>query len=341
MRANFTKTTKDIIAKRVGYQCSNPSCRKLTCGPQMESEKFLMLGVAAHIIAASQNGPRSDHNVSFEARKGIENGIWLCQTCAKLIDNDPKEYDKKKLKRWKNDAEKFALNKIAEYSSAIVHDPILLEQLSTFARVRFEYSLPSQSKIINEEFIQEATYIIYSMIGCAYLRASNFLKRDRFVFALSLQIEPGKNKVNISGELTTHLTPFGYYFGLLADMLNKADINQIVEYLEGSPQLSLRIQPAIGNFIPYIISRVDPTVIRIIPNKDSFIFKNGLVTTSDLLTFLARSTLGGPLVIDDINDSASHEKIMKLLDKIEDGFDLTEVSISTHDPENWEINKFY
>jgi len=33
-RDEFTKETKDIVAKRVGLRCSNPNCRRPTSGPQ-------------------------------------------------------------------------------------------------------------------------------------------------------------------------------------------------------------------------------------------------------------------------------------------------------------------
>jgi hypothetical protein len=88
MRDDFDEKTKEILSRRVGLRCSNPNCRKLTNGPQTNPTKAINIGVAAHITAASQNGPRFDANMTPEERKSAENGIWLCQNCAKLIDND-------------------------------------------------------------------------------------------------------------------------------------------------------------------------------------------------------------------------------------------------------------
>jgi ssDNA-binding Zn-finger/Zn-ribbon topoisomerase 1 len=34
-------------------------------------------------------------------RRSIENGIWLCQTCAKLVDNDAERYTVDLLRKWK------------------------------------------------------------------------------------------------------------------------------------------------------------------------------------------------------------------------------------------------
>jgi ribosomal protein L37AE/L43A len=46
------------------------------------------IGVAAHISGAAPGGPRYDASMSSEARKSINNGIWLCANCARLVDGD-------------------------------------------------------------------------------------------------------------------------------------------------------------------------------------------------------------------------------------------------------------
>ncbi|CUH96430.1 hypothetical protein P22_2520 [Propionispora sp. 2/2-37] len=111
-RDNFDMTTKETLAKRVGFRCSNPNCRKLTSGPQIDSAGSINIGVAAHISAASLGGPRYDSQLTAEERKSIDNGIWLCQNCAKLIDNDPVLYSSDILLEWKHLSEKAALLEI-------------------------------------------------------------------------------------------------------------------------------------------------------------------------------------------------------------------------------------
>jgi hypothetical protein len=112
MRDDFTQQTLDILAKRVGIRCSNPDCRKLTTGPRSELAQVINIGVGAHITAASPGGPRFDLNLSSEERKSPNNGIWLCQNCAKLVDNDPDRYSIEILRRWKGFAESSALAEI-------------------------------------------------------------------------------------------------------------------------------------------------------------------------------------------------------------------------------------
>lgn len=111
-RDEFTKQTSDVLGKRVGIRCSNPNCRKLTTGPRSESPHIVNIGVAAHMTAAADGGPRFDSNLTPEQRSSPENGIWLCQNCAKLVDNDPARYTVELLRAWKSEAENAALAEV-------------------------------------------------------------------------------------------------------------------------------------------------------------------------------------------------------------------------------------
>ncbi|MGB3467751.1 MAG: hypothetical protein WBA74_20865 [Cyclobacteriaceae bacterium] len=106
IRDNFTFKTKQILAKRVGYLCSNPNCRRLTVGPSSNEVKSISLGVAAHISAASKKGPRFDPTISHSRRKHITNGIWLCFNCSVLIDRDENNFTSELLINWKSEAER-------------------------------------------------------------------------------------------------------------------------------------------------------------------------------------------------------------------------------------------
>ncbi len=118
IRDDFSVETKELLAKRVGMRCSNPNCRQLTSGPQEDPTKALNVGVAAHVAAASKGGPRYDARMTSEQRKAPENGIWLCQNCAKLVDNDAKRYPVDLLQEWKQLSEKAALLEIESPSRA-------------------------------------------------------------------------------------------------------------------------------------------------------------------------------------------------------------------------------
>lgn len=109
-RDDFSDTTKALLANRVCGRCSNPNCRKPTLGANTNPEKTINIGVAAHICAAADGGPRYDSAMTPAERKSSQNGIWLCQSCAKLIDSDPIKYSKELLYTWK---------KLAETTSAL------------------------------------------------------------------------------------------------------------------------------------------------------------------------------------------------------------------------------
>lgn len=107
-RDNFTNGTKELLAKRVGMRCSNPNCRKPTCGPKDNSAEILSIGVAAHISAAALGGPRYDPNITSNERRSPDNGLWLCQNCSKLVDSDDERYTVDLLRTWKSLSEEAA-----------------------------------------------------------------------------------------------------------------------------------------------------------------------------------------------------------------------------------------
>lgn len=115
-RDDFSSKTKDLLANRVGRRCSNPNCRRPTCAAATNPDKFTNIGVASHICAAANGGPRYDENMTPEDRKSFENGIWLCQSCSKLIDTDTTFYTKDLLLAWKEIAELYACTEVQTIS---------------------------------------------------------------------------------------------------------------------------------------------------------------------------------------------------------------------------------
>jgi len=154
MRDDFDNNTKDILAKRVGYRCSNPNCRKLTAGPQEDSSKAINIGVAAHITAASKKGPRFDANLTPIERKSIDNGIWLCQNCAKLIDNDEIRYNQDLLLRWKELSESAALLEIDGKSPN--GDKLITDDIEIIKFFSQCFDRPAFQDPFNNEYSMEA-----------------------------------------------------------------------------------------------------------------------------------------------------------------------------------------
>jgi hypothetical protein len=118
-RDNFTKPVRELLARRVGYRCSNPNCRILTAGPGDLAHGTVDVGVAAHITAAAKGGKRYNPNLSNVERKSAENGIWLCQIHAKLVDDAPDRFTIELLQEWKRLSEEAARLEIEEIDKGL------------------------------------------------------------------------------------------------------------------------------------------------------------------------------------------------------------------------------
>jgi hypothetical protein len=104
---NFSPKTKRDLSERVAYMCSNPYCRKLTIKPNADRNIAVRSGKACHIVSASPKGPRADETKSDEFVKSFKNGIWLCDICAREVDDNQNDYKIEQLLKWKSDAETY------------------------------------------------------------------------------------------------------------------------------------------------------------------------------------------------------------------------------------------
>lgn len=132
MRDDFSQKTKDILFRWARARCSNPECRKVTCEAHTEADKAINIGEAAHITAASPGSFRYDSTLSAEERKSADNGIWLCGTCAKLIDSDTQKYTVELLRKWKTIAEagdEREAARMADFDKMEKMMPALLEEM--------------------------------------------------------------------------------------------------------------------------------------------------------------------------------------------------------------------
>jgi len=145
---DFSYKTKRLLAQRVGYMCSNPECRALTCGPSKQSDKIIIAGVAAHITAASSGGPRYNPTLTKEERCGYDNGIWLCARHACVVDKDVSEYSVELLRSWKKKAENHAKKWLG---IPLGHIPILSRNLRRY--VFLAKSVIAGLRINNEDSI--------------------------------------------------------------------------------------------------------------------------------------------------------------------------------------------
>jgi hypothetical protein len=103
-RDDFTEAHKRILGDQVGWRCSNPECRASTKGPHSSDNRAIHVGVAAHIHAAAVGGPRFSATQTTDERSSLDNGIYLCETCAARIDRDVERYTAELLLQWKDRA---------------------------------------------------------------------------------------------------------------------------------------------------------------------------------------------------------------------------------------------
>ncbi|QEF98102.1 hypothetical protein Mal15_21490 [Stieleria maiorica] len=113
-RDDFSAPTKRTIAQRSGYVCAYPNCLAPTSGPALDGESAVNIGVAAHICAASENGPRYDPTMTEQERADAENGIWMCANHSTLIDRDDDKYTVDVLRDWKYEAEDRAMKMLGQ-----------------------------------------------------------------------------------------------------------------------------------------------------------------------------------------------------------------------------------
>ncbi len=155
MRDDFADPVKRAVAARVADRCSRPDCRATTSGPQVNPGKAINLGVAAHITAASAGGPRFDPALQPEERSSVDNAIWLCQNCAKLVDNDEARFPPDLLRGWKSNTEAEALSVVGQPigSTATQPDPAQLALMDQrFEMVRDDYKARGTPKLMIDTF---------------------------------------------------------------------------------------------------------------------------------------------------------------------------------------------
>lgn len=87
-RDDFSEKTKIELLIRAANLCSR--CKVFTVGSTYAGNRKNSIGVAAHICAAAsgRGAKRYDADQSKAERTHYDNGIWMCYSCSKLIDNE-------------------------------------------------------------------------------------------------------------------------------------------------------------------------------------------------------------------------------------------------------------
>jgi len=102
----FSTETKELVAYRAAYVCSNPDCLRLTAGPSLANASLkVKIGEAAHIVGEKPRSARHE-DLGDLVLNGINNALWLCASCHTAIDkNNGIDHPTSLLRKWKSDIE--------------------------------------------------------------------------------------------------------------------------------------------------------------------------------------------------------------------------------------------
>jgi len=159
--ANFTKATRDSLAREVANHCAFPGCPIPCFGPSHESPGSVSdTGIGCHIVAAA-DGPAARRvypTMSDEVRRSPENGIWCCTHHGKLIDADDATYTVEALRAWKALAIRRAqLSQMLARPALLSHDD---PDLNALAPMGLEVRKLAGSRArIRELFIESGAFL--------------------------------------------------------------------------------------------------------------------------------------------------------------------------------------
>lgn len=149
-------------------------------------------GDAAHIIAASPNGPQYDPSMSPMERSSIENGIWLCVVCARKIDHDQGAYPVELLREWKASAETAAAR---EFGKPLLTDAHLHTQTQ---------GLIAQQEQVQREILAQLHAIQADLANGRTSNQMGVEPLDHFLEALRRLVDSGKARGSAAMQLSSN-----------------------------------------------------------------------------------------------------------------------------------------
>ena len=106
-RSDLPDPERNLLYADSGNECAFPGCRERLVKPGEQSAKAVNVGQAAHIVAASRQGPRGGAPLNDEERDvRAANRILVCPTHHSEIDRQPLVYTVEVLRQMKADHER-------------------------------------------------------------------------------------------------------------------------------------------------------------------------------------------------------------------------------------------
>ena len=172
-----------------------------------------MVGVGAHITAASKKGPRYDKDLSPEERSDVNNGVWMCQTHAKLVDDNASKHTVPELRRWKTQHEDWVFRRVAN-GPAHPHAGISVLRITNVGpfRQRTEMKFGRVTVVVGDNSTGKSTVCETLAAFSGEPLFSQFA--ERWVFGTAVDGDASIETAVVKGEdmttvkLTEHFRPF-------------------------------------------------------------------------------------------------------------------------------------
>lgn len=108
---------------RSGNRCAFSDCRRELVMRPGGSGELIVLGHAAHIIGASDQGPRGATQMSRSERNSYDNLIFLCNIHHQIVDAQPELYTPERLRAMKEAHEEWVRTRLGSDGDVVVLDP--------------------------------------------------------------------------------------------------------------------------------------------------------------------------------------------------------------------------
>ena len=329
------------MALRVALKCSQ--CYRQTSGPTDEPNGRVLVGVAAHICAASPGGPRYDPRQTHQQRRSIENGIWLCANCAKLIDDDVSRFSVRDLHRIKKKAENLA-HKELNLPVTGVRDDWRAFQIGSIASYATPIKFPlAGAKEVDAKFFEIFNNTLHECLARALGHVAMTTNMDDFVFLMSLEPDNRETETGYVPFLLSmhcHITAFLWAFEEFWKLRVEGSIQKTSFRIQTLPgDQTLHIHSKFGRLVPHRVCRCGATSILIQELFGRPMPMNRCITTSTFLRIMA-VILNSQLVIwDNADDCPDFEKILSIVGSIADSesFSWDQIRISRSNPEKWKF----
>lgn len=103
------RRVKDKIVLRLvgaaGGWCEKPDCPTGSLWHELPAGDAVRLAEVAHIVAASDEGPRGNEEIETEELVGFDNLILLCPNCHTIVDRAPEAFPVERMRQWKSEHE--------------------------------------------------------------------------------------------------------------------------------------------------------------------------------------------------------------------------------------------